>query len=478
MSECIVPSWNLNQPRQEVAGEERNVIRHEHNHPLPPAPPPAPANYVVPMSNYEVAELTWENGQVAMHGLTGILPSPAPPAVAANKVPTFGRTGDTLESIVHQATYYNNVDKTPNHHQQTQTIISRPDDGKKAGGNTQISPVLLKKKRLRSTTGSDHDQYRINFHGISSGSRNKSILHEDQVVASSGGAGADRERSACASASATFCRDATMMTWNSFESPRSVKTKTTDEDSACHDGSENRDEEDAETKEETYRSHPARRSRAALVHNQSERRRRDRINQKMKALQKLVPNASKTDKASLLDEVIQYLKQLQTQVHVMSTTTRAIPQIMINPLTMQQLQQQMSILARMGMGAGLGMGMGMLDMNTLARSASSSSIFQHGLIPTNTATTTNPIASMTPTFVPPHFVVPATAVQVSQPKSPADAAAAPAAPFSDPYSVYLAQQSMNMDFYNKMAALYRQQATNQATQTTSNSSQANFIRRE
>jgi len=37
----------------------------------------------------------------------------------------------------------------------------------------------------------------------------------------------------------------------------------------------------------------ARRSRAAEVHNLSERRRRDRINEKMRALQELIPHCNK-----------------------------------------------------------------------------------------------------------------------------------------------------------------------------------------
>lgn len=36
----------------------------------------------------------------------------------------------------------------------------------------------------------------------------------------------------------------------------------------------------------------------------------------MKALQNLIPNSNKTDKASMLDEAIEYLKQLQLQVQV------------------------------------------------------------------------------------------------------------------------------------------------------------------
>ncbi|CAL5324642.1 unnamed protein product [Camellia sinensis] len=59
---------------------------------------------------------------------------------------------------------------------------------------------------------------------------------------------------------------------------------------------------------------PSKRSRAAEAHNLSEKRRRSRINEKLKALQKLIPNSNKTDKASMLDEAIDYLKQLQLQV--------------------------------------------------------------------------------------------------------------------------------------------------------------------
>ncbi|GFP88221.1 transcription factor spatula [Phtheirospermum japonicum] len=66
----------------------------------------------------------------------------------------------------------------------------------------------------------------------------------------------------------------------------------------------------------------SKRSRAAEVHNQSEKRRRSRINEKMKALQNLIPNSNKvvkaTDKASMLDEAIEYLKQLQLQVQMLT----------------------------------------------------------------------------------------------------------------------------------------------------------------
>ncbi|KAK9220140.1 hypothetical protein WN943_008788 [Citrus x changshan-huyou] len=62
----------------------------------------------------------------------------------------------------------------------------------------------------------------------------------------------------------------------------------------------------------------SKRSRAAEVHNLSEKRRRSRINEKLKALQNLIPNSNKTDKASMLDEAIEYLKQLQLQVQMLT----------------------------------------------------------------------------------------------------------------------------------------------------------------
>ncbi|XP_068478133.1 transcription factor UNE10-like isoform X1 [Phaseolus vulgaris] len=92
------------------------------------------------------------------------------------------------------------------------------------------------------------------------------------------------------------------------------------------------------------------RIKASAVHNQSERRRRDKINQRMKELQKLVPNSSKqTDKASMLDEVIQYMKQLQAHLQMMNWM-KMYSSIML-PIAMQQQQLKMSmIMTQMGIG--------------------------------------------------------------------------------------------------------------------------------
>ncbi|XP_010538109.1 PREDICTED: transcription factor SPATULA-like [Tarenaya hassleriana] len=80
-------------------------------------------------------------------------------------------------------------------------------------------------------------------------------------------------------------------------------------------------------------SSSSKRCRAAEVHNLSEKRRRSRINERLKALQKLIPNSNKTDKASMLDEAIEYLKQLQLRVQmlVMSNGVSLYPGI-LNPM--------------------------------------------------------------------------------------------------------------------------------------------------
>ncbi|XP_042007305.1 transcription factor PIF3-like [Salvia splendens] len=111
----------------------------------------------------------------------------------------------------------------------------------------------------------------------------------------------------------------------------------------------------------------SRRSRAAEVHNLSERRRRDRINEKMRALQELIPNCNKADKASMLDEAIEYLKTLQLQVQIMSMGSGLCMPPMMFPTGMQPMHPaHVPHFQPMGIGVGMGMayGMGMpLDMN-------------------------------------------------------------------------------------------------------------------
>ncbi|KAI3417107.1 BHLH domain-containing protein, partial [Psidium guajava] len=113
------------------------------------------------------------------------------------------------------------------------------------------------------------------------------------------------------------------------------------------------------------RSTSSKRSRAAEVHNLSERRRRDRINEKMRALQELIPNCNKVDKASMLDEAIEYLKTLQLQVQMMSMANGLCMPPMMFPTGIQRIHpSQMAQFSPMGIGMGLGMGMVGLNCGT------------------------------------------------------------------------------------------------------------------
>ncbi|KAL6850420.1 hypothetical protein ACP4OV_021047 [Aristida adscensionis] len=142
---------------------------------------------------------------------------------------------------------------------------------------------------------------------------------------------------------------------------RQQKRKSQAECSASASQDEDLDDECAGLRRSDCRS--TKRSRTAEVHNLSERRRRDRINEKMRALQELIPNCNKIDKASMLDEAIEYLKTLQLQVQMMSMGGGLCIPPMLLPPTMQHLQiSPMAHFPHLGMG--LGYGMGVFDINS------------------------------------------------------------------------------------------------------------------
>ncbi|XP_074577156.1 transcription factor UNE12-like [Curcuma longa] len=62
----------------------------------------------------------------------------------------------------------------------------------------------------------------------------------------------------------------------------------------------------------------ARRGQATDPHSIAERQRRERIAERLKSLQELVPNTNKTDRAAMLDEILDYVKFLRLQVKVLS----------------------------------------------------------------------------------------------------------------------------------------------------------------
>lgn len=77
-----------------------------------------------------------------------------------------------------------------------------------------------------------------------------------------------------------------------------------------------------------------------------------------------------TDKASMLDEVIEYLKQLQAQVQMINRMNNMSSLMM--PLAMQQQLQMSSMMNPMvgiGMAPMTGMGTGLMDLNTIGRAA-------------------------------------------------------------------------------------------------------------
>ncbi|KAL1561795.1 transcription factor UNE12-like isoform X2 [Salvia divinorum] len=62
----------------------------------------------------------------------------------------------------------------------------------------------------------------------------------------------------------------------------------------------------------------ARRGQATDPHSIAERLRRERISERIKALQEIVPSCTKTDRAAMLDEILDYVKFLRLQVKVLS----------------------------------------------------------------------------------------------------------------------------------------------------------------
>ncbi|KAG5232633.1 transcription factor UNE [Salix suchowensis] len=62
----------------------------------------------------------------------------------------------------------------------------------------------------------------------------------------------------------------------------------------------------------------ARRGQATDPHSIAERLRRVRITERVKALQELVPTCNKTDRAAMLDEIVDYVKFLKLQVKVLN----------------------------------------------------------------------------------------------------------------------------------------------------------------
>ncbi|KAE9618869.1 hypothetical protein Lal_00047072 [Lupinus albus] len=122
----------------------------------------------------------------------------------------------------------------------------------------------------------------------------------------------------------------------------SMKNEETDESTYLSDNGE---------EQEVVKEKPAwegkrirvKRRRDTKIHSLNERKRRDKINKKMRVLKELIPNCNKVDQASMLDDAIKYLKTLKFQLQIMSMSRGLYMPLMMLPSAAQQL-----------MGAGMG----------------------------------------------------------------------------------------------------------------------------
>ncbi|KAF5744117.1 transcription factor PIF1-like isoform X2 [Tripterygium wilfordii] len=227
-----------------------------------------------------------------------------------------------------------------------------------------------------------------------------------------------------------------------LKSAEDRKRKGRDGEEAECGQSEDAEFESVHGKKQARGSTSTKRSRATEVHNLSERRRRDRINEKMRALQELIPRCNKSDKASMLDDAIEYLKSLQLQVQMMSMGCGMVP--MIFPGVQQYMPP-------MGMGIGMGMGMGMAINRPLMPFPG---VLAGSAFPTPAAAAHLGPGFPMPAFHVPHVPTPdPSRVQAANPSDPnpmlnplgTQQMNTPQIPnFSDPYQQYLGLQPMHL----------------------------------
>ncbi|PWA67204.1 myc-type, basic helix-loop-helix (bHLH) domain-containing protein [Artemisia annua] len=468
MSQCV-PSWDVD--HENNSRNNSNLARNKVSLRAPSGS--ISSTLDVPTLDYEVAELTWKNGQLAMHGLGPPRVVNKPHANTANLTKyTWDKphAAETLEAIVNQATlqpkqkshiniYSDDLVPWLDHHHNSGVTA-----GTVSASGTVTMDALVPSSNTQPHALSGTNGAPTNCSTRVGSCNGDQSWYGDHMTAQGGAA--THEWSSCrdhsGSGSATFGMESSRQltvetcerelgpkgfTSTSTGSPentvsgkqQSTKSTSPDEhDSVCHSRPQ-KNEVDEKKKGKGKSSISTKRSRAAAVHNQSERKRRDKINQKMKTLQKLVPNANKTDKASMLDEVIEYLKQLQGQINMINRMNMS-PMMM--PLAMQQQQFQMAMMNPMGLGMGMGMGMGMpgvMDLNSI--SANRPNI--HG---------------MPPVFHPSNFMQPTMAswdMNTTSDQVPNH---------NDQMAAFLACQSqpMTMEGYSRMAAMF-QQMQNQPT---------------
>ncbi|EYU24480.1 hypothetical protein MIMGU_mgv1a018481mg, partial [Erythranthe guttata] len=111
-------------------------------------------------------------------------------------------------------------------------------------------------------------------------------------------------------------------------SPNSAHSKKKQKKKRENNGEEKKKKNQEEEEKKGYIHVRARRGQATDRHSLAERVRRERISERMKLLQSLVPACHKvTGKALMLDEIIHYVQSLQNQVEFLSMKLASV-----NPL--------------------------------------------------------------------------------------------------------------------------------------------------
>ncbi|KAL1540090.1 transcription factor UNE10-like [Salvia divinorum] len=361
--------------------------------------------------DYEVAELTWENGPLAAYGLGN------KPAVAWEK--PHLRPADTLESIVDQATC-----GLPRASKLVPWLDHR--------GGIKNAPVFVAAASMDAlvpchNSGNDGPENSTEVPGIgactvgscSGAGRGSCTCYTSASPSDTCGGGSDSAPVTIDSSERDFGLTSTSL-WspeNTSSGEDYTKTSGEENDTVYCSRSQGQTGKKCHRKLGLGKSSISAKVRAAAIHNQSERRRRDKINERMKTLQKMVPNSSKTDKASMLDEVIEYMKQLQAQVQIINRMT--MPSVMM-PLSMLQMSM---MTPSMGMAMPMPMHrMGVIDIGRAA-----------GM----------------PTMMP--------SAAAFMPMPPWDIQPPPPTPdFLSNYFATQSQPTMTIDGYTRLAALYQQ----------------------
>ncbi|XP_057495172.1 transcription factor UNE10-like isoform X2 [Actinidia eriantha] len=426
MSQCV-PTWDLDEI------------------PNPLAP-------LVPMLGGEVAELPWEKDQVARNGLGPPCVYDKPLATSSPTKNTWGERpgggGGTLESVVKQATRFRH--SKPTAYGGGNDVASCLDRRQAAATGDALVPCAAAPPGQRIGMCGEGSSARV---GSCSGSNTsgKRALKRAKVarvpvahVCSSCDDG-DGDGGGDGDSDSESGRDSWRLSRGSSEwelgSRGFASSSIGLPESTCSDEwsteATTRDDRDTRELRAEEREKKARRRfslstrRTFGIDSQSELRRREKINKRMKTLQQMVPNSSKIDKVSMLDEVIEHLKQLQAQVVMMSRMMNM--SYMMLPMALQQ-HLQLSLMASMGMGMrmGSGMGMGVMDINAATGFP-------------NITTGISPV---------PH---PAAYLPLISWDRSGDCFSTPTMVVPDPVSTFLACQAQpTMDGYSRMASLYQQ----------------------